>query len=159
MLLLCRQFCHFADACHQNHWCRGHKLLCTGSITDEEADSSSLLQFKIHACETNEIFLLVADVFASICCSLDDMRAEGSMDDAMMLTRALNPYANFVRNSWWEVAIPSVQDQIDNAEESPEKFAQTLQQLVTESWNMLRQTLDLDGRGLAEVLSIDYMAR
>lgn len=87
------------------------------------------------------------------------MRAEGVMDDAMILTSVLNPYARFVRNPWWEVAIPSISDQVDNPEESPEKFAQTLQQLVTDSWNMLRQTLDLDSRGLTEVLSIDYMAR
>ena len=87
------------------------------------------------------------------------MRAEGIMDDATILTHVLNPYAKFVRNPWWEVAIPSINDQVNNPEECPEKFAQTLQQLVTESWNMLRQTLDLDSRGLTEVLSIDYMAR
>ena len=133
--------------------------MCTGSITDEEADSSALVQFKIHACETNEIFLLVADIFASICCSVDEMRAEGIMDDAIILTNVLSPYAKFVRNPWWEVAIPSIHDVGISLEDCPENFAQTLQQLVTDSWNMLRQTLDLDSRGLAEVLSIDYMAR
>jgi hypothetical protein len=81
------------------------------------------------------------------------------MDDRSILTVALHPYNRFVRNLWWDVAIPSAKEQTDDSGESPEAFASTLRQLVSESWDMLRQVLDLDGRGLTEVLSIEYMAR
>jgi hypothetical protein len=103
--------------------------------------------------------LLVADVFANICCEIEQKREEGTMDDSSILTVALHPYNRFVRNLWWDVAIPSTKDQTGDSGESPEAFALTLSQLVSESWEMLRQVLDLDGRGLTEVLSIEYMAR
>lgn len=77
----------------------------------------------------------------------------------MTLTVALHPYSRFVRNLWWDVAIPSTKEQRGDTGESPKLFALTLRQLVGESWDMLRQVLDLDGRGLTEVLSIEYMAR
>jgi hypothetical protein len=147
------------DKCNRHHWNRGHKLLCTGNITEEDAANSPLIQFKMHACATNEIFLLVAEVFASICCEIETKRKEDHSDDAAIITSALHPYCTFVRNPWWEVAIPTTNESPTNADESPEKFAQTLQMLVSESWDMLRLVLDLDGRELAEVLSIDYMAR
>jgi hypothetical protein len=81
------------------------------------------------------------------------------MDDSSILTFALHPYGRFVRNLWWDVAIPSTKDQTGDSGESPQAFALTLRQLVSESWEMLRQVLDLDGRGLTEVLSAEYMAR
>ena len=113
----------------------------------------------MHACATNEIFLLVADVFANICCEIEKMREESSLDDESILVAALFPYSTFVRNPWWEVAIPSRDILMTDPEESPAKFAMTLKQLVCESWNMLREVLDLDSRGLTEVLSSDYFAR
>lgn len=113
----------------------------------------------MHACATNEIFLLVADVFASICCEIEKMREEGSLNDESILVAALFPYSTFVRNPWWEVAIPSRDVLVTDPEESPAKFATTLKQLVGESWNMLRVVLDLDSRGLTEILSSDYFAR
>ena len=138
---------------------KGHRLLCTGYITEEDAATSPLINFKMHACATNEIFLLVADVFASICCEIQKMREEGSLNDESILVAALFPYSTFVRNPWWEVAIPSRDVLVTDPEESPAKFATTLKQLVGESWNMLRVVLDLDSRGLTEILSSDYFAR
>lgn len=149
----------FVDQCNSHHWNRGHKLLCTGNITEEDAAHSPLIQFKMHACATNEIFLLVAEVFASICCEIEAKRKEEFSDDAAIITSALHPYCTFVRNPWWDVAIPTINQSATNDDESPVKFAQTLQQLVFESWEMLRQVLDLEGRGLSEILNIEYMAR
>jgi hypothetical protein len=130
-------------------------MLCTGFITEEEAATSPLIQFKIHACETNEIFLLVADVFASICCEIEERRKECIVDDDAIVRAALHPYETFVRNPWWEVAICRT----DDVDQQPEVFAETLRQLVAESWEMLRLALDLDGKGLTETLSMEYMAR
>lgn len=155
----CKTFLSDIEECNQKHWNRGHKLLCTGYITEEDAANSPLINFKMHACATNEIFLLVADVFASICCNIDKMREEGSLDDESILQAALFPYSTFVRNPWWEVAIPSRDGQVSDPEESPEKFAMTLKQLVGESWDMLRLVLDLDNRGLTESLSAEYFSR
>ena len=148
-----------SDECNQKHWSRGHKLLCTGHITDEDAENSPLMNFKIHACATNEIFLLVADLFSNICCEVDRMRSEGNLDEKEIITAALFPYSTFVRNPWWEVAIPSRTGDASSPEESPEQFAATLQQLVHDSWDMLEKVLDLNSRGLSEILCKDYMAR
>lgn len=142
-------------SCSQRHWIRGHKLLCTGAISDDEAGNSPLFCFKIHACATNEIFLLVADVFASICCEIEKMKETLILDDPAV-TDALRPYNTFVRNLWWEVAVLGY---TTNDGEPPEKLDQTLRQLVAESWEMLSKALDLDGRGLLKILSAEYMAR
>ena len=130
--------------------------MCTGAISDDEAESSPLFNFKMHACATNEIFLLVADVFSSICCEVEKMKENLMQDDARTVADALRPYCTFVRNPWWEVAVLGYKA---SDGESPEKLDQTLRQLVAESWQMLSKALDLDGRGLTEVLSSEYMAR
>lgn len=143
-------------SCSQRHWTRVHKLMCTGAISDDEAESSPLFNFKIHACATNEIFLLVADVFSSICCEVEKMKENLIQNDTRTVTDALRPYSTFVRNPWWEVAVLGYKT---SDGESPEKLDQTLRQLVAESWQMLSKALDLDGRGLTEVLSSEYMAR
>lgn len=113
----------------------------------------------MHACETNEILLLVADVFASICCEIEGKRNEGILDEKAIITNALRYYHNFVRNPWWECAIQPVQEDGSDVNESPENFAEKLRLLVSDTWAMLRQVLDLDDRGLTDVLSMDYLAR
>ena len=87
------------------------------------------------------------------------MRSEGKLDEKEIITAALFPYSTFVRNPWWEVAIPSRTGDASSPEESPEQFAATLQQLVQDSWDMLEKVLDLNSRGLSEILCKDYMAR
>lgn len=41
--------------CRDNHHHRGHSLLCTGLITEEEAEQHPLIQFKMFAVSTNEV--------------------------------------------------------------------------------------------------------
>ena len=63
-----------SEKCRDEHWSRkAHCLLCTGSIPDEEAESSPLYAFKMFAVETNEIFLLVAEFIGRICLSTDKL--------------------------------------------------------------------------------------
>jgi len=91
-IIACRQGCgelYCSIDCQNMHWeLAGHCLLCTGSIIDKDDDDISsekksqlyycnkeclqkqhpLLQFKVHAVQTNEIFLLVADWIATVIC-------------------------------------------------------------------------------------------
>ncbi|CAB9517987.1 specific demethylase 8 [Seminavis robusta] len=61
----CRQGCgqvYCSNPCEQDFWEARHKYLCTGSIQDDSKGTNHpLIQFKQHAIQTNEIFLLVAE--------------------------------------------------------------------------------------------------
>ena len=95
-----------SEQCRDYHWSmKGHCMLCTGLITDDEADSHPLMNFKIHAISTNEIFLMVADIFASICCQLDNLINSGGMiiQDAFEIVH--KPFHGYVRELWWNAAI------------------------------------------------------
>ncbi|CAM9789811.1 unnamed protein product [Ectocarpus fasciculatus] len=96
--------------CRSEHWERCHRLLCVGSVPDEEAQDHPLVAFRIHAMQTNEIFLLVGEVMARIATAFTKkMQAEpgadgnGDVDDEMSAARA--PFADFVQEPWWEVAV------------------------------------------------------
>lgn len=57
----CNDHCgevYCSEKCRDNHHMRGHALLCTGLITEEEAMSHPLIQFKQYAVNTNEVFYI-----------------------------------------------------------------------------------------------------
>ena len=152
--------------CREVHW-RRHRFLCTGEISDNDAESHPLIQFKCHACETNEIFLLVADVFTQICSDIDLVHEQGNVEDmTAMISKSLAPYENFVRNRWWDI-VESTKDNYVGMlfNKSPtlciraNSMQSTLKSLVTESWGLLKKVLELDRRGLTDILSVDYMSR
>ena len=59
-------FC--SQACHDRAWnVYGHGRLCTGLVPEAEAETHPVVQFKMHAVMTNEIFLLVAAVVVRRC--------------------------------------------------------------------------------------------
>jgi hypothetical protein len=149
------------ETCRDSHW-RRHRLLCTGALSEEDAESSPLFQFKVHACQTNSIFLLVADVFARICDDVERMRSEGSLDETAIISRALEPYSRFVRNLWWD-AVSAESESLNEVEmdgtREKDDLVGTLKLLVHDSWDLLRKALDLDRRGLTEVLSTEYFSR
>lgn len=138
------------ESCRYDHFSSGHKILCTGRVSDEEAESHPLILFKKHAVETNEIFLLVADVFARICLTVEENSS--SRGQQLAVTEALHPYESYVRNLWWDVAIAPEGD-------SQEELGAVLQSLVQESWVFLNEVLQLSKRGLQDILSVEYMAR
>lgn len=99
-LIPCSQACgelYCSPSCRDEHWARGHRLLCVGPIPDDQAATHPLVLFKMHAVRTNEIFLLVADVVALI---LTQFEATGGVD----LAGAMAPFRDFVQHPWWEVA-------------------------------------------------------
>lgn len=136
-----------SNLCQELHWnITGHKLLCTGMLTDyNNVENHPLIQFKTHAVMTNEIFLLVADVFSKICC---DIEQGASIDEA------LHPWSDYCRNLWEEVAIVPKE-----SKEDPKEFSNTLNSLISDSWLYLSDTLDLKGRGLDNILTKEYMSR
>ena len=147
LILPCQSNCgtlYCSENCRDSHLTKSHKYLCTGNINDEDADSNCLVQFILHAIETNEIFLLVADVFARIC---------SDVDDGQTIENALKPWQGYCRNRWEEVATTS------DAEQTPEEFAETLKSLTQESWELLCDAFDLKSKNLDTILDEDFMSR
>lgn len=150
--VLCGNRCgelYCSEGCRAQHWLAGgHRVLCTGLLDA----SDPLVEFKMHALRTNEIFLLVADVFAQICCRVEQhlLNGAGSVDEAVVAS--LPPFDGYVRQLWWDAAVaPPGTD--------PAELRETLQLLVTESWGLLDAAMRLTERGLAPRLGPEYMAR
>jgi hypothetical protein len=113
--------------CRDEHWARGHRLLCVGHISDSEAATHPLVLYKMHAVQTNEIFLLVADVVALVL-----TRFEANGGD---LAKALLPFRDFVQHPWWEVATNP------DPSSDPVAFQHMLRSLVMEAADLLAQAL------------------
>ena len=137
--------------CSETHWNNGHKCLCTGNISEEEAQEHPLIAFKTHACSTNEIFLLVADVFSRICCEVETAIANGT-DITIAMNKAKSPFARFVRGLWWDVAVPP-----KNFDD--EAFKGVLRKLVVESHKLLSSALNLTEKGFDKHLHSDYFSQ
>lgn len=138
--------------CRDRHWtAKGHRLLCTGSISEDEAADHPLICFKVHAITTNEIFLMVAEVFASMCCQADTLISTGmSAHEALLI--CIQPLSGYVRELWWKAAVPPKGSK-------PTAFRNSLKALVSESWSLLNDALQLQAKGYSAVLSEEYMSR
>lgn len=98
----------------------------------------------MHAVQTNEIFLMVADLFAHLC-----ILAEQNQDAA---SSAFMVYSSYVRNRWDECVVAP-------AKQNPVKLKKTLQRMVGESWQLLSKALHLFERGLETILTQEYLSR
>ena len=146
-ILPCQSNCgtlYCNEYCRDEHMKKSHKYLCTGNINEEDADNNCLFQFILHSIETNEIFLLVGDVFARILCDIDEGKS---------IENSLKPWLGYCRNRWEDVAISNDTDQI------PEEFAETLKSLTLESWELLCDAFDLKSKKLDKILDEDFMSR
>jgi len=121
---MCGEF-YCTGRCRDLHWDDGcHHILCTGAIRDDEAESHPLIKFKIHSIQTNEVFLLVADVFASICRETDKIRVQSpTMDINSAISIAIQPLDQYVRQLWWDAAVPP-------SRSNKRDFSNTLKSLV-----------------------------
>ena len=157
--------------CLQDDWeWGGHRELCTGTIpepveppseqeqkdvndgdlssieshngTDSEMDP--LLKFKVHAMETNEIFLLVAVWLIRILKNDLPYNDDDNMNS--------HPYTDFQMNAWWDVkANEEMMSKITQKDKknnndgedtnAAESLGKILKQLCEESYSYLSQTL------------------
>jgi hypothetical protein len=134
--------CFCSERCRSED--KSHKLLCTGSLEDDHP----LVEFKVHAIQTNEIFLLAAKVIASI------------------LVRALNncknpmePYQGFVKRLWWDVVVVPAEEEDDEV-----PLRDVLRNLAQESLDLLRKGLmqgrsEPDSRVFTSFLNLDLYGR
>jgi len=135
-----------SEECRMVHWHdRGHCVLCTGA----KDSSDPLVQFKIHAVQTNEIFLLVADVYAGIIASIEKKNS-CSLEEAV--ASSLEPFRGYVQQLWWDAAVAPLGS-------DPVELRKTLQRLVDESWNLLNLAMRIGDRGLSGSLGPEFMSR
>ena len=146
-LFLCRHNCgeiYCSKQCADDHFTAGHQHLCTGLIPDEQASTHPLIAFKLHAIETNEVFLMVADVFANL---IAKKTSEG-----VSLEESVSFFRQYVHNPWWEVVtVPKGKKDKD--------FRGLLKSLATKSYKLLSKALKLKEKKLDKVLSFDFMSR
>lgn len=128
-MVQCRNKCgelYCSSECEENMWnCCGHDLLCTGFIPEQydEEVLHPLLQFKVHACQNNEIFLMVADLVAAAV-SLHRQNIANQMvntdihqTSSSFLEEFMEPYLDFTLEPWWKVVTgPMLDDPMKMAE-------------------------------------------
>eukprot|EP00752_Nemacystus_decipiens_P011537 g10245.t1 len=140
--------------CRSEHWSRSHRLLCVGPVPEEGAQDHPLIKFRVHAMQTNEIFLLVGEVLAQIAVAFSKdpstTNAADSNVDSEKLAAARAPFADFVQEPWWDVAVP--RDAVDaapgtagaaSASASAASLPDTLRALCEESSALLRSAFAL----------------
>ncbi len=95
----CRNRCgqlYCSALCEKLAWkTKGHDLLCTGLISESEAEEHPLIEFKIHAMQNNEIFLVVGEIV----CTVTNLVRRG-----VSPTNADFPFTDFTGVPWWDVA-------------------------------------------------------
>ena len=106
----------------------GHKELCTGVIEEEH---HPLVEFKKHAIESNEIFLLIAQWIARI-----HNQQVPYHDDEHDNT---HPYTDFMMNPWWDVVSIQSPFDTDSNKEEMERLVESCKRLCDESWAFLDQ--------------------
>jgi hypothetical protein len=125
------------------------------------------VQFKVHAVTTNEIFLMVGDLFAGLILATEShlvssASASGSGSGSgssgastpadVAASIAEKTFGSYVREPWWDAAVaPKGTDAQD--------LRDSLHMLVTDSYAILKVALKLDERGLSGVLSEDMFSR
>ncbi|CAM9381145.1 unnamed protein product [Hapterophycus canaliculatus] len=167
----CLQGCgevYCSPLCRSKHLERCHRLLCVGPISEEDAGDHPLVAFRIHAMQTNEIFLLVGEVMAQIATAYFSNKPHGSSscgsEDILAAARA--PFVDFVQELWWDVAVPRT-DSDDGKDKKtppppsstsatcsavsddsvPASFADTLRALCEESSALLRSAFAVASEG------------
>jgi hypothetical protein len=141
-----------SEACRASHWDRGHSVLCTGCVAEEQANSSPLIAFKSYAVATNEIFLMVGDVFASILTHPSVQTAQNTDTKISSVISLIRPFSEYVHELWWNVAIAPDGTDAD-------ELANSLREIVADGWSHLDALFNIRSQGLASVLSQEFVAR
>lgn len=151
-LIPCRHKCgqvYCSLECQQDDWeWGGHKELCTGCIEDLE---HPLIQFRYHAVQSNEIFLLIAKWLARI----HNQKIPYVEDDT---TQDVHPLIDFSMKLWWEVAIlPMVDDPMAFAdmvalEKSCKTLCEESHALLKAAWPEYKDSKWLTPTGFARLI-------
>lgn len=108
----------------------GHQQLCTGWIKEE---NHPLVDFKRHAIESNEIFLLIAQWIARI----HNQKVPYNDDE----NENTHPYTDFMMNPWWDVV--SIKSPVDGKTDSDdaemERLVESCKRLCQESHGFLEK--------------------
>ena len=135
-LIPCRHKCghvYCSLECQLDDWqFGGHRELCTGCIEDPE---HPLVQFKRHAIETNEIFLLIAQWLARI----HNHHVPYNEDDR----ENTHPFTDFMMNPWWDVATLPLKEEPTKLAEAA-ALEQSLKDLCEVSHSYLQQAWKTD---------------
>lgn len=125
-LISCSNNCgvfYCSNECKQNDTIyHGHNMLCTGNIKDGEEDIHPLYEFKVHACQNNEIFLIIGHIITSIISqyahyniALNKKNNDNNSsktatttddddnNDNSILQNIIKPYLEFCWKPWWEI--------------------------------------------------------
>eukprot|EP01112_Ceratiomyxa_fruticulosa_P017696 TRINITY_DN5568_c0_g2_i1.p1 TRINITY_DN5568_c0_g2~~TRINITY_DN5568_c0_g2_i1.p1 ORF type:complete len:415 (+),score=70.45 TRINITY_DN5568_c0_g2_i1:278-1522(+) len=113
--------CYCSEACRTQAWNLHHQFLCVGQITSA---SHPLFRFKTHSIESNELFLLAAQVLA--CMISRHIASNGKESLLEIRTLLLN---SFVHRPIWEVLGPECGLTLDE-----------LKNMVIQSLELLQQT-------------------
>ena len=129
-MVSCRNKCgelFCSEDCEEQMWFQGgHELLCTGLIPESDNNDDNennidedcgelnrqlhpLLQFKVHAVQSNEIFLMVGDLVATVVSlrrqQLENQQLHNEQQlDNRNLDAIMAPYIDFTLKPWWDVA-------------------------------------------------------
>lgn len=139
-----------SEICRSQHWEKCHSLLCTGCVSVDDADNSPLIAFKQYAVSTNEILLMVGDVFAEIFSNpVINAGGEGSHAVALEL---VHPFQAYVHQLWWDAAVAP-----DGT--NPDELTASLREIVVTAWDHLNTLFGITSRNLQSVLSAEFVAR
>jgi hypothetical protein len=191
-MVSCRNQCgelYCSQECENEMWLqKGHELMCTGLIPDpekedvdddeindnEECDGEKrikdqlhpLLQFKVHAVQSNEIFIMVGDLVSTIV-SLRRQQIEsqllsrkqgkdycntGSLEDI------LSPYFDFTLKPWWEVATepllsnPMMLSEVVHLNKTLRELCETSASLLKDAFTMLVNSDNESGQNEEKVM-------
>eukprot|EP00941_MAST-03F_sp_MAST-3F-sp1_P001838 g1838.t1 len=114
--------------CMKADFDRCHRFLCAGPCVSMD---DPLLRFKMHAMETNEIFILVGQILAHVFSRFEGLwkRQSKVLKRSVLevLEEAFSPYASFVQVPWWDIMDDDVE------------LSKILKELATESVNLLAE--------------------
>ncbi|KAJ3391151.1 hypothetical protein CcCBS67573_g00145 [Chytriomyces confervae] len=112
--------------CRDKDAANGHTSICPSA---NPSSALSIAEFKEHAINTNETFLLALKVFGFIASRLKAHKNPGSVE---ALEHAIWPLRVFAKDYWWNVCLPN-----EAEEEDPEELQMALRTLLTDSTALL----------------------
>mmetsp|Transcript_32973 Transcript_32973/g.62091 ORF Transcript_32973/g.62091 Transcript_32973/m.62091 type:complete len:350 (+) Transcript_32973:118-1167(+) len=123
----CQQGCgavYCSSVCRDSDWARGHRLLCVGLVSEEEADTHALVQFKRDADWPVDSLALLAKAAAHVVCRYHENGGN--------LQAAMEPYTYFDSLLWWELGSGSANTTKTQRQEWAERASYLLHQALAD---------------------------